>query len=273
MAHPRRVRPRLPDGLTDPVEEVVFPSADGLWLRGWFLPASPGATTLIVCHGYRSSRAHTLDVGLVLRARGLNVLLFDFRAHGASDGRYTSVGIREAGDLAGVVAYLISRPDVDPRRLGGLGFSMGAAALILAAAERPEIGAIVADSSYAALTDILEPSFRAYLPRPLRPFRGLVGPVARRAAERLAGVRVASIRPVDAIGRISPRPVLLIHGAADTLVPPTEALRLYDAAGEPKALWLVPRAGHARALTLETETYFERLLAFFAEHLPARSPS
>ena len=271
MAHPRRVRPRLPEDLADSVEEVVFPSADGLWLRGWFLPARPGAATLVVCHGYRGSRAHTLDLGLALRARGYNVLLFDFRAHGASEGRYTSVGAREAGDLAGVVAYLLSRPDVDPARLGGLGYSMGAAALILAAAERPEIGAVVADSSFAALSDVAGPALRAYLPRPLRPLRRLVGPVARRAAERLSGVPVAAVRPVDAIARIAPRPILLIHGAADTLVPPPEALRLYVAAGEPKDLWLVPRAGHARGLLVDPEAYFQRVLAFFNASLPARN--
>lgn len=272
MAHPRRVRPRLPEDL-DGVEEITFPSADGLKLRGWFLPAAPGAATVVVCHGYRSSRAHLLDLGLALRSRGCNVMLFDFRAHGSSEGRFTSIGIREAGDLAGAIAYLMGRADVDPTRLGALGYSMGAAALILAAAERPEIRAVVADSSFAALGDIADPALRAYLPRPLRPLRRVVGPVARRAAERFAGTRIAAVRPVDAIGRIAPRPVLIIHGAADTLVPPSEALRLYAAAGEPRDLWLVPRAGHARALQLDPEAYCARVLSFLETSLPPADPS
>src|SRR5579864_1350427 len=135
-----------PEGLA---EEVTFPSiGDGLRISGWFFaaPETP-APTVILCHGIWTGRRECLPLALLFRAKGYNVLTFDFRAHGLSDGKFTSVGHHETNDVLGAVHYVKDRPEVDPRRIGVIGFSMGAAASIQAAARCEDIAALVADSA------------------------------------------------------------------------------------------------------------------------------
>jgi len=169
-------------------EDVSFPSADGVLLHGWFLPAAGAVDTLVLCHGYAMSRLETLALARALNDRAHHVLLFDFRAHGRSEGRFTSLGYREVHDLLGAVAFLQTRPEYTPGRLGVLGFSMGAVAAILAAARCPAIAAVVADSSYAALDHIVANGVRQMVRLPIAtPARGIV-----RIGEWLVGLRAAA---------------------------------------------------------------------------------
>src|ERR671932_1835701 len=124
------------------VEEVSFASTeDGLPLSGWFFRAVGAlpAPTVVLSHGVWTGRRECLPLALRFQAAGYNVLVFDFRAHGLSDGRYTSVGHLETNDVIGAVQYLKRRPEVDPTRIGVVGFSMGAAAPIQAAARYRDI--------------------------------------------------------------------------------------------------------------------------------------
>ncbi|HEY7294371.1 MAG TPA: alpha/beta fold hydrolase, partial [Dehalococcoidia bacterium] len=126
------------------VEAVYFQNRAGDVLHGWLLPPAARGAIVIVCHGFGTNRREGQDLLPWLHAAGYGALLFDFQAHGQSTGRYTTVGVREVDDLLSAVRFLQERfgPDVP---LVGIGFSMGASVLILAAAQCKAIRAIVAD--------------------------------------------------------------------------------------------------------------------------------
>jgi fermentation-respiration switch protein FrsA (DUF1100 family) len=168
------------------------------------------------------------------------------------------MGYYERLDLLGAVDFLRGR---GVERVGVLGHSMGGAVAISSAARCPAIVAVVTDGTFAQLRPTLESGFRE---------RGLPGWLARVVAPItmwIAGLRLhcnlSEADPLHWIGKISPRPVFLIHGEQDLYVSEAEVKRLYDAAGDPKALWLVPQAGHRRADKVCPEDYAGRVLAFF----------
>ena len=252
-----------PDGLA---EEVTFTSTeDAIRISGWFFTAAASgpAPTVVLCHGIWTGRRECLPLALRFREAGYNVLCFDFRAHGLSDGRFTSVGHHETNDVLGAVDYLKSRPEVDSSRIGVVGFSMGAAASIQAAARSQDIAAIVADSAYADFLDAARYSFRLVTRVPHFP----MAPVAMRWAKWIVNVDAARMRPVDAIGRIAPRPVLIAHGELDEIVPVRHAMTLFQAADEPKELWIAPGAHHVGARDTDTDSYFTRVEQFFHQAL------
>jgi fermentation-respiration switch protein FrsA (DUF1100 family) len=267
-ARPRRVwgTGEPPAGLA---EEVAFESPeDSMPLRGWFLPAAtasrttPGST-LVLCHGVWTGRRECLPLALRFQAVGYNVLCFDFRAHGESGGSFISLGHNETRDVLGAVRWLADRPEVDRRRIGVLGFSMGAAAALQAAARCQDIAAVAADSGYAELVDAVRYSFRRVGRLPHYPF----GPLALYWARVMLRVDARHMRPIDEVGRIAPRPLLLLHGAEDEIVPVSHARRLFQAADEPKDLWIEPGQGHVGARDCLPDTYFARVEAFFREAL------
>jgi fermentation-respiration switch protein FrsA (DUF1100 family) len=254
-------------------EEVTFPSqTDSMRISGWFLRAPDASAanprpTVILCHGVWTGRRECLPLALRFREAGYNALCFDFRAHGLSDGRFTSVGHHETNDVLGAVAYVQTRPEVDARRIGVVGFSMGAAATIQAAARCPAIAAIVADSAYASFVDAAKYSFSLVTRVPHFP----IAPMAMRWAKWIVHVDAEQLRPVDVIGRIAPRPVLISHGVLDEIVPVRHAYTLFQAAEEPKELWVVPDVHHVGARDTDTDGYFVRIERFLREALSAEA--
>ena len=254
-----------PDGFA---EEVSFPSVDdNVRICGWFFPNPSGQQrpAVVLCHGIWTGRRECLPLALRFRAAGYNVLCFDFRAHGLSDGRFTSVGQRETYDVIGAVHWLKQRPEVDPRRIGVIGFSMGAVAAIQAAARCSDIAALVADSAYASFLDAARYSFRVVTRVPHFP----VATIAMQWAKWIVNVDASQLRPVDVIGRIAPRPILISHGVLDEIVPVRHAYTLFKAAEEPKELWVVPGAHHVGARDSDTDGYFERVERFMGAALGA----
>jgi dipeptidyl aminopeptidase/acylaminoacyl peptidase len=256
--------------LTEPVtadvspEEVYFPSRDGLRLHGLYLAGRDGSPALLLCHGYYRSLAEPFSVGCELNRLGYHVLLFDFRGCGLSAGRLTTLGYREAADVLGAVDYLRER--LGQRPLGVLGISMGAVAALRAAPDCPAIAAIVADSAYGDLEDTIRHKMREILRLPILV---RLGWASIRVGERLSGGNVAAVRAVDAVASAKggPRPLLLIHGERDDYLPPDNAQRLFQAAREPKELWLAPGSGHAMARLDHRREYVERVHAFFQRWL------
>ena len=96
---------------------------------------------------------------------------------------------------------------------------------------------------------------------------GLVAPLVDLLLGLRAGYHLHQVEPLRAIGRLAPRPVLLIQGGTDSVVDPQDASRLYRAAGEPKELWVVPDADHCCAYYVDRPAYLSRVLTFFDRHL------
>jgi len=254
--------PRLPWPSGAEGTPIEFASPDGTRLRGLWLGEGEGPT-VVLCHGYFRSLAEPYDVGLALWRAGYRVLLFDFRACGRSDGYFTTLGAREVLDVLAAVEEAC-------RRGGGplavLGISMGAAAAIMAAAREPRVRAVVADSAYADLADLVAHRVRAGIPLP--PLR----PLARasvRLGELLAAFRAREVRPVDWIACLAPRPLLLIYAERDSFVPLHQREEMFQRAGEPKEMWVAPGSDHAMARWDYPQEYRERVLSFLARALSA----
>src|SRR5438067_4634874 len=254
---------------------VTFHSRDdGVPLRGWFIPGllPDGRMTaqraVIVVHGARSNCADqgVLDLSGELARHGFAVLAFDMRGMGASPPAPLSMGYFEQRDVLGAVDFLrcgpLPYPHLGrPRVIGGWGVSMGAATLLLAAAREPAIRAIVADSAYAAILPVLDRELPRHTGLP-----GAFTPGILLAARALYGIDFRAIRPIDAVARIAPRPLFFIHGADDTLIPPSNSRALAAAARVPHSdvqCWLIPDTAHAQCFSIERREYVRRVSAFF----------
>lgn len=264
VVHPARSLPeRTPEsvGIVD-YQAVSFPSVDGLTLRGWYVPPRNGAV-VVFAHGLGDNRDRWLDDAALLAARGYGALLFDLRNSGESDGQVSTLGLREAGDVQGAVDFVLAWPGVDAGRIGLCGHSMGGAAAILAGARIPQVSAVVAQSAYTSLEDNMADSFARFTGLPPMPF----APLVIFFGEREAGADIAQVRPVDEIASLSPRPILLVHGALDKLVPVSNARALYAAAREPKEIYIVDDAGHWGLAQADPAEYQRRLIEFLDRYL------
>jgi len=270
--NPSRVRSYMDDytftpwELNIPYEDLVLYSADGLKLRAWWLPNPDSKRVVVAAHGHTGAKHEMLGVGSGLWRQGYNVLLFDFRGRGGSDSAPNTLAYREVDDMHAAVNYALER--VPDAQLGVIGFSMGAAVSILAAATQPKIKAVIADSPFASASDVILNSMRNTLrisPAPLLTATDLT--IAARY-----GYRLSSIRPIDVVDRISPAALLIIHGLNDTLIPPEHGRQLFEAAGEPKELWLIEGAEHCGAYFADRPAYMQRVFAFFDQYAPRAAP-
>jgi uncharacterized protein len=131
-------------GRPDAVEFTVA----GLGTRqGWFFPGLRGAPTIVLCHGYESSRGELLTMVSALQDHQYNVFVFDFAAHGGSAGT-TTFGYREADEVRAAIDALATRNDVDPARFGLWGYNLGAYAALREAENDKRVRALVLDSVY-----------------------------------------------------------------------------------------------------------------------------
>jgi dipeptidyl aminopeptidase/acylaminoacyl peptidase len=251
-------------------EDVVFPSRDGAELRGWYLPSVDQTSPAVVfAHGIDDNRLQggvALPLAKALVDGGFAVLLFDLRGSGESGTAAQTLGANERWDVLAAVDLARSR---GARALGVIGFSMGAVASIAATAEDPSVAALVTDSAYADLHETLVRGMAEsfLLPAPLAEY-----PLAW--FRLLTGTDPSSVRPVDVIGAIAPRPILIIHGAADQTVPAADSDRLLEAAASPFAeRWLVPGGRHTLSYEATPDGYTRRVVEFFETHLGSRPAS
>ena len=254
--HPARHRPaETPADRGLAYRDVEFASADGITLRGWYLPSRNGAA-IIAGHGIGGSRL--LEPAEILSRHGYGVLSFDWRAHGESDGELCTFGYYEVRDVEGALAWLGEQADVDPERIGMLGESMGAVAAIRAAAALPGIRAVVADSAYPDLEEGIGNIWRGTgLPAfPFVPLQIAIG-------EWRTGLELDAMQPLEDVAAISPRPILILAGGKDPVTGDDAGQRYYEAAGEPKELWFEPEMGHVSFCKVVPEEYEQRVVEFF----------
>ena len=227
-------------------------------LAGWTVHTVHGAPAVILVHGFKSSREEMLPWARFLHEDGYNVLLFDTRGCGKSGGATVGLGATEPHDIS--LAVELARDQFGTNKVAVLGISLGAGAAILAAANDPRISAVVADSAWT--DQDLQLSRLSFIP--LGPIRVPLPPLGIAAVNAMVGADVTKARPLDAIARISPRPVLLIHSADDdnATTPVEGARKLFAAAGEPKDLWVAPRGGHVGAINAFPDEYRARVLGF-----------
>jgi fermentation-respiration switch protein FrsA (DUF1100 family) len=201
-----------------------------------------------------------MEVGRILYQHGFDLLMFDFRAHGNSGGEISTIGDWETRDIAGALAYLKGRGITE---VGAIGWSMGAAALINAAPEHPEIKAVVADSAFANLMDIVS------LQRGALGVPDFFDPGIELMAQFMYGVDLAHNQPRRAIAQLKDRPVLLVHTSGDPLISASQSQALAEADGSNPnlQLWIVPGIGHVSAFSMNEQVYMDRIIQFFDANL------
>ena len=236
--------------------EVAFDASDGVHLSGWYRPTRNGATLLVI-HGGGGNRTGAVAHAKLLVRHGYGVLLYDARGRGRSEGQQNAFGWGWTNDIAGAIAFLKSRPEVDAQRIGGLGLSTGADALVQAAGQGADLHAVVADGAAAE-------SFEDW-----RRLQGITAMTPIFAAE-FATVRITSGTksppPMeDMIKRIT-KPLLLVSaGRAEEY---KFAVKYDRAAGSrPVGHWNVPDAGHTGAIRDAAPAYERRVTAFFDAEL------
>jgi fermentation-respiration switch protein FrsA (DUF1100 family) len=236
---------------------VSFRTKDGLLLRGWWLPAPEAKRTVIALHGHRGARHHCVGIGAALWRTGANVLLFDHRGRGSSEGELMSLGHFETVDALAAMGYVHSR--TPGLRLGLIGYSMGAVVALMSAARDKRVRAVVADSPFASERELVRALLRKQTGPLHRPIAGVT--------ELLLHYDPGEVQPLRDVANIAPCATLFIHGLLDETCDAENSLRLYGAAGDPKELWLLEGAGHCDAYFADREAYCERVAAFFEEYL------
>jgi alpha/beta superfamily hydrolase len=240
-----------PARLGAPYENVSFRTADGLTLRGWYVPSKNRAAVISA-----PGRADSQGPARMLVRHGYGVLLFDRRGEGESDGDPHIFGWGAEKDLNAAVAFLQRRADVDRDRIGGIGLSVGGETLLQAAAESDGLKAVVSDGagSRSLREDLARPGTSKWEELPT----SLVMTVGN--------VIFSNHRPPPELGsivaRIAPRPVLFIYGEHDQANVVDLTPRYYANAGRPKALWRVPGASHTGGIDAHPREYEHRLVAF-----------
>ncbi|MCI0551767.1 MAG: alpha/beta hydrolase [Anaerolineae bacterium] len=252
--HPPRI---VPPGNTLRENNIEFQqldlvTKDGIRLSAWYTPPRKGALILLA-HGYGDNRPEWVHA--LLAKKGYGVLAWDARAHGESDGEISTIGYLEVLDVKAALDYALVQPDVF--HIGAWGGSMGGATLIRAAANFPEIEAVFIDSSFASLDD----EFDFLVPYPL------LNPLAKFLAQTQTGINLNEINPMNDIAKISPRPVYIVHSLGDTVAPPDAGEKLFNAANEPRFLWVEEDAAHLSIHLVNERRYQRRLIGFFDEWL------
>jgi pimeloyl-ACP methyl ester carboxylesterase len=262
-------------------ERVDFETSDGVPISSWFIPVSGDdpRPAILIAHGWTWNRLGTdpgdllarvagspavdlLKPARALHDAGYHVMMFDLRNHGQSGSSpVVTFGQDEASDVWGAVSYLQGRPDVDGERIGVLGYSMGANALMFACAKTEGIRAGIAV-------------------QPVRPFafanrlaNGVLGPlggvalnVARRMYYNAGGPLLETTDPAIVADLVSPTAMMYVQGDGDPWGDVPNVRRFYELGHEPKALKIVPSA-HRFGGYLYLDEQPEVMLTFFDQHL------
>jgi fermentation-respiration switch protein FrsA (DUF1100 family) len=230
----------LSSGAGSGVADVYFPAQDGTLLHGWWMPAQGKCRgTVVYCHGRSGDIADCRRWVEWMPRRGLQVLLFDYRGYGRSEGRPTRSGTVE--DAVAAVDYALRW---DPERTVIYGHSLGGAVAIAAAARQQAVRAVLAESTF--------PTYRSV------------------AAAQVPGLGwllrwfvSAGEDPVDALPMLPPRPLLVVHGTEDRMVPFELGVELFERAVEPKSFHPVEGNGHRTPWARHGRQFEDVVLAFF----------
>jgi len=242
-----------------PIESVQFPSSSGAIVHGWLVTGQADKGVIILMHGIRANRLQLVNQAEFLFHAGYSVLLFDFQAHGESIGKHITAGYLESRDATAAVNFIHQK--FPGKKICADGFSMGGAAAVLA---KPplQVNAMILQSVYPtieqAITDRLENRFG---------WSGKFGtPFLTWQLKPRLGFSVDDLCPVQQVGKITV-PKFFIAGTADHDTRLAESQALFDAAAEPKQLWLVDGAAHVDMLAFAKTEYEKRILDFLAKNL------
>ena len=264
LTHPIRRTLGPPPADLPQAESVLITIPDGPTVSGWFVPGRPGMGAVLLLHGVRSDRSQMLGRARFLSRLGHAALLIDLPAHGESGGDHITFGLRESRGVTAALAYLAQR--LPAEKIGVIGVSLGAASTVMSQASPPP-AAIVLESMYPTLADAVAHRLDLHL--------GAGGhwlaPLLLWQLPLRLGFSADDLRPIDKLASLH-APLLIASGARDQHTPRAETERLFQAAVEPKELWIVDGAAHVDLHAFGPAAYEARIEPFLARHLRQAPP-
>ena len=229
---------------------------------GWFFPGLKTAPTIVLCPAYESSRGELLTMASALQDQQYNVLVFDFSAHGDSDGR-SSLGLHEVGELRAAMDAVAKRGDVDVNRFGLWGVNMGAYVALEEATMDRRVRAVAVESPYSRPNDMIAI---------LVSRSGLASvPLVTRISQMIFGwlnPESKNVQPLTAsIGKLSGVAQLYLESPDDSMLARSTA-DLFRLSPPPHELAEVPRGNYAGMADDEKRSYENRIVSFFLLSLP-----
>ena len=232
--------------------DIEFETEDGIELKAWLVLPPDFADgerrpAVITTHGYSTNRSDIIVRTVAVAKAGFVAFTFDWRRCGESEGEASTGGVAERMDIRAAVNTLTQQHEIDPTRIAIYGFSMGAVMAILHAADDKRIKAVAADSPYVNMKEITRQIIRSMFIPP-----NIFMASSAAAFKRKFGAPMESIDVAAAAARISPRPLLILKGEKDRVVPPWHPQAVFDAALEPKRIEINPNGGHFDNASPET---------------------
>ncbi|MCL2887729.1 MAG: alpha/beta hydrolase [Elusimicrobia bacterium] len=253
----------FPDQFKVPFENINFTTADKIKIKGWFIPYPGSAKTIFLMHGWGQNRGDIFKSTYYLRDWGFNLVYFDFRAMGESGGNVSSIGYLETRDIEAAVEYIKNTRPQACESIGLYGISMGAAAAVYYAAKDKNIKCVVSEAAYFSYNRVV--ARWAWINKRVPYFP--VIPMVLFFIKRRLGFDPEQYSPAYNVAALAGRPLFIIHGRQDNLVPAVNATKLFKKAGEPKELWIIPGAKHNQCAEIGGEEYKYRLTQFFTKNL------
>lgn len=248
------------------IKNVKFKTVDNISLSGIVIKRPKAKANLLLCHGYRSSKE--LMYGYIDLFPDFNIMLFDFRAHGQSEGKIISIGCHEFKDVsasAGFMKEFVRGQNNEQLPLIVLGISMGAASMIKAASLEPNLcDALIVDSTFSDLHKILIKGFSIKAGLPYYPFF----PIIRRIFEFVADCKVCEMNPAKCVEKIT-KPILFIHSCNDNFISPKHGLRLYEHANLSRYadIWIAPKCRHGWLHSYYSDRYKRKVNSFLRKSI------
>jgi fermentation-respiration switch protein FrsA (DUF1100 family) len=224
--------PRVPN-----LVDCWITAEDGVKLHGWYVSNDSAIATLVIAHGNAGNISHRLDILQALQHTGFNVLMFDYRGYGRSDGSPSEDGTYKDGRAA--FDYVQGLPNIDPYRIIIWGTSLGGAVAVDIATQRQAAGLIL-ESTFTSAKDL------AAIHYPFLPARYFIR---------------TKLNSIDKIANIH-IPLLVIHGTKDELVPMHLGKKLFAAANEPKEFYEIFNADHNNTFFIDKANYLNRVREF-----------
>ena len=247
----------------NPSQDVQIVSHDGLKLRGVWVPAENPKGTILLAHGYRSSKMVDFSLAFgMYHAMNMNILIPDQRSHGKSEGKYITFGVKESRDMEAWIAFHNKTLGEYPMILSGL--SMGASTMLyLADKNLPEnVKGIIADCGFTSPREIIKCVFHSVIHLPAVPTLWATDLFSR----MIAGFSLSE-KDTRKTLQNSRLPVLLVHGVDDGFVPCEMTKQAYAACKEPKELLLVEGADHGVSFLVAKDRYVQTVIAFLEKCL------
>lgn len=247
-------------------EDFQLPARnDGLSIAAWYIASEDNEKAIILVHGRDDSRTKAfanqfVTFASVLHGAGYSVLMIDLRGHGQSAASRYTFGLKERWDVLGAVDWLEGR-GYQAGKIGVLGYSLGAASVIGAAADEQDIGAIWIDSAYTDIKSVIARNWVNEAGLPL-----LFLQPSEWMTELLYGYDITASRPIDEIGKIAPRPIFLTHCTTDAMIPFSSMDSLIEVAQNTQS-WAIPGCEHALGYKIVPDEYNRKVIAFFNSSL------